>query len=286
VNRIVTFDGDLPEAHAPQSVTLTLDDEVDIVRGDLISTSQSIPVSARLFDATIVWLSEDGLDPQKRYRLKHTTRQEWAEVKAIHYAVNINTLAHEEASTLEMNQIGLVRLEAVRELYFDSYKENRGSGAFILIDPVTNGTAAAGMIVGAAREEQKQSRPYARKSTSVTPGERVARWKQRGSVIYLGERTALAQVLERALFDHGSAVVRFTEWDERWAPSLRSAGLIVLVTSAAAEPLRVVTADGEVDLQASLLPGDDEQSARAMFDVLERTQILLPAEVWTESDGI
>jgi sulfate adenylyltransferase subunit 1 (EFTu-like GTPase family) len=221
VKSIVTFDGDLERAYAPQSVTLTLEDEIDIVRGDMITASRSTPTVARLFDATIVWLNENGLDTRTRYRLKHTSRQELTEVKAIHYALDINTLAHDEATTLEMNQIGLVRLEAARPIYFDSYKDNRGSGSFVLIDPVTNATVAAGMIVGVARDTQPADGAESRKTAAVTAGERVTRWKQRGAVIRLGNRVELAQVLERLLFDHGSAVVRFTEWNDAWTAPMR-----------------------------------------------------------------
>jgi sulfate adenylyltransferase large subunit len=286
VKSIVTFDGNLPRAHAPQSVTLTLEGEIDIVRGDMITASRSAPTVARLFDATIVWLNENGLDPRTRYRLKHTTRQELAEVKTIHYALNINTLAHEEATTLEMNQIGLVRLEAARPIYFDSYKDNRGSGSFVLIDPVTNATVAAGMIVGVARDTQPADGAETRKPTAVTAGERVTRWKQRGAVIRLGNRVELAQVLERLLFDHGSAVVHFDEWNEAWTAPMRKAGILALVTEPEATTFRIVTSDGDAELPAGALKENDEESARAIFRLLERTQVLLPMDVWTESDGI
>jgi sulfate adenylyltransferase large subunit len=286
VKSIVTFDGDLESAHAPQSVTLTLEDEIDIVRGDMIAATRSTPTVARLFDATIVWLNETGLDPRTRYRLKHTSRQEWAEVKTIHYALNINTLAHEEAATLEMNQIGLVRLEAARPIYFDSYKDNRGSGSFILIDPVTNATVAAGMIVGVARDAQPADGAESRRPAAVTAGERVTRWKQRGAVIHLGNRVELAQVLERLLFDHGSAVVRFSEWNDAWTAPMREAGILALVTTPKATTFRMITSDGDVELPAESMTESDEESARAIFRVLERTQVLLPVDVWTESDGI
>jgi sulfate adenylyltransferase large subunit len=286
VKSIVTFDGNLERAYAPQSVTLTLEDEIDIVRGDMIAASRSTPTVARLFDATIVWLNENGLDTKTRYRLKHTSRQELAEVKTIHYALNINTLAHDEATTLEMNQIGLVRLEAARPIYFDSYKDNRGSGSFVLIDPVTNATVAAGMIVGVARDTQPADGAESRKTAGVTAGERVTRWKQRGAVIHLGNRVSLAKVLERLLFDHGSAVVRFSEWNEAWTGPMRQAGILALVTEPEAIAFRMVTSDGDAQLPAGALKENDEESARAIFRLLERTQILLPVDVWTESDGI
>jgi sulfate adenylyltransferase large subunit len=283
VKSIVTFDGDLREAHAPQSVTLTLEDEVDIVRGDLISASRSTPSVARLFDATLVWLSEQPLDVEKRYRLKHTSHQEWADIKKVHYALNINTLAHEPSSNLEMNQIGLVRLESARALYFDSYKDSRGTGSFILIDPVSNGTVAAGMISATVRDT---TTPVERKHEAVTAGERVARWKHRSAVIKLGDRVKLARVLERQLFEHGSVVALFEEWNEAWAPVLLSAGILAIVAAGHENEFQMLTADGRVDLNLKSLPHNDEDAANAIFRLLERTQVILTAELWSESDGI
>jgi sulfate adenylyltransferase subunit 1 len=287
VKEIVTFGGNLEEAHAPQSVTLTLQDEVDIVRGDMIAAPKHPPALARLFDATVVWLTEESLDLNKRYRLKHTTHQETAEVKTIHYAININTLAHEAASKLEMNQIGLIRMETARALYFDSYRENRGTGSFILVDPVTNGTVAAGMISGAARDlANKGGIGSAAHKEPVTAGDRVARWKHRGAVIHLGERRTVAQLLERSLFDHGSTVVLFEDWHEDWAETIRKSGILAIVATGAPQAFQVLTSDGEVELSSEALPANDAEAAAAVLKLLERTQILLSAEVWSESEGI
>jgi sulfate adenylyltransferase large subunit len=286
VKSIVTFDGDLPEAHAPQSVTLTLEDEIDIVRGDLISTTRPTPSVARLFDATLVWLNDQSLDPQKRYRLKHSTHQEWAEIKTIHYALNINTLAHEPASTLEMNQIGLVRVESARALYFDSYKENRGTGSFILIDPVTNATVAAGLITSPAHTGEPSEDEPVKRTGPVTPAERAARWKHRGALIHLGNRRHLAQVIERQLFDHGSVVVVLERWSDSLTAALRNAGILVLVTGDRPDHFQIVTGDGEVELKAESLPDTDEEAANAVLRLLERTQILFSGDLWSESDGI
>ena len=288
IKSIVTFDGELAEARAPQSVTLTLGDEIDVVRGDLISTTRPTPSVARLFDATLVWLNEQPLDAQKRYRLKHSTHQEWAELKSIHYAIDINTLAHEKASSLEMNQIGLVRIESARALYFDHYKDNRGTGSFILIDPVTNATVAAGMITGAAHTDKPEESEPVRRTGPVTQGERAARWKHRGALIHLGKRMELAPLVERQLFDHGSAVVVLNRWDEALVSSLRNAGVLVLATSQSGDSrdIQIVTSDGDVVLKAESLPETDEKAAAAIFRLLERTQILFTEDIWSESDGI
>jgi sulfate adenylyltransferase subunit 1 len=288
VKSIATFDGDLDEAKAPLSITLTLEDEIDIVRGDLISTSDPLPHVESSFDAMLVWLNDEPLDTKKRYRLKQTTRQEWAEVKTIHHAVNINTLEHEPAVTLEMNQIGLVRITSARPLYFDSYTDNRGTGSLILIDPVTNATVAAGMISQVARDSVDSVR---RKTHPVTDGERVARSGHLGAIIHLGNRKNVAFLLERRLFDHGSTVAVFEEWNTGWASGLLNADILSLVVSIAGAQneqvdFKILTNSGEVSLGADILPTDDSEAAEAIFRLLERTQILLPTQSFAESAGI
>ena len=288
VKSIVTFDGELQEARAPQSVTLTLEDEIDIVRGDLISSEKAIPAISRVFDSTIVWFDEQPLDPQKRYRLKHTSHQLWAEVKAIHYRLNINTLDHEPADTLEMNAIGSLRIETARPIYFDNYRKNRGTGNFILIDPVTNATVAAGMIAGAVEEVHAKSKDHVADLTSepVTVGERISRYGHRGAVIHLGDRVHLVERLERRLFDRGSTVLVLEKWSESWRGALRDASLLVIVADGNSADFFLQTFDGDVTRELNDLPDDDDQAVETIYRLLERTQILLGAQSWSESAGI
>ena len=150
VTRIVTFDGDLPEAQPGQSVTLTLAHEVDISRGDMIVGAENLPQKSHAVEATLVWFNEKPAEIGKRYRLKHAVRQDWATLRQIDHRVNINTWVQEPVHSLEMNAIGLATLETARLLCFDTYLENRVMGSFILIDPATNATVAAGMISAAA----------------------------------------------------------------------------------------------------------------------------------------
>jgi sulfate adenylyltransferase large subunit len=156
VRRVVTYDGDLEFAHAPQSVTLTLDDEIDISRGDMISASDD-PQTARSFEATMVWFDGRPLDTGRDYFVKHTTQIVPVRVESVHHKVNVATLGHEAASELAMNEIGVVRIAAARPLFFDRYAINRGTGSFILIDRETNATAGAGMIRGASVEGSESS---------------------------------------------------------------------------------------------------------------------------------
>ncbi len=148
VETIRTFDGDLAVAEAPQAVTLSLADEIDISRGDTIAAVDNPPVLSNRIEATLVWLNATPGHVHDRYRLKLTTKQELAELQSIEYRININTLAHEKTASLEMNEIGVVHLETARPLTFDPYSVNRTTGSFILIDPLTNATVAAGMVTG------------------------------------------------------------------------------------------------------------------------------------------
>jgi sulfate adenylyltransferase large subunit len=138
VARIVTRDGDLETARAPLSVVLTLEDDVDVSRGDVLTSgdSRSVPAIGTRFDANVVWMDERALDPARVYLLKHTTR----------------TVTVEVSSALELNQIGAISLTTSRPLVFDSYGVNRATGSFVLIDPDTNFTSGAGMIIGPVEE--------------------------------------------------------------------------------------------------------------------------------------
>lgn len=147
IKEIVTYDGLLDQAVAPQSVTLTLDDQIDISRGDmLVRTSGAAPRVAGEFDAMLCWLSEQALDPRRKYLVKQTTRVVKTIFGKIGYRVDVNTLAHEPAETLKMNDIARVTLRVQQPLVCDDYYRNHATGSFIVIDEISNNTVAAGMI--------------------------------------------------------------------------------------------------------------------------------------------
>ena len=154
VARIVTHDGDLDEAVAEQAVTLVLEDEIDISRGDVISRNDSPPMVADQFETTIVWMNEDPMLSGRTYLMKVGTRTVSATVAQPKYKVNVNTLEHQAAKTLELNEIGVVNLGLDQAIAFDPYEENRQTGSFILIDRMTNNTVGAGMIHFALRRSQ------------------------------------------------------------------------------------------------------------------------------------
>ncbi len=152
VARIVTFDGDLPEAVAGQSVTLTLTDEVDVSRGDVLAAAQDSPEVADAFAATLVWMAEQPLQVGRPYLLKHGARTVTATVSTPDHKIDVNTMQKLDANTLELNEIGDVRLTLDREIAFDPYTTNRDLGGFILIDRLTNATVGAGMLRSASRK--------------------------------------------------------------------------------------------------------------------------------------
>jgi sulfate adenylyltransferase large subunit len=232
VKSIVTWDGDLEEAFAPMSVTVCLEDEIDISRGDMVAPAANPPYSGRRFEATVVWMNEKPLEPQRPYLLKQTTQMVHARVREIRHRVDINTLGHQRANQLQLNEIGVVSVEAQRPIFFDAYRKNRATGSFILIDPITNETLGAGMISGP--DTYRHSGP-------VTPAERIARIGHRPYVVRL-QNTDLetAQTVERHLFDQGY-LVYLIENQENLAQAVHTAfhaGLIALLCAAAAgEPV-------------------------------------------------
>jgi len=147
VKEIVTYDGKLQRAYAPQSVTLTLEDEIDISRGDMfVKSSANPPKVEKEFESMLCWLSEAPLDLNRKYIIKHTTRMVKCVFSRLEYRVDVNTLAHHETAKLNMNDIARVAMKVQQPLALDHYSKNRFTGSFIVIDEATNNTVAAGMI--------------------------------------------------------------------------------------------------------------------------------------------
>jgi sulfate adenylyltransferase large subunit len=274
IKSIDTFDGPLERAHAPMSVTLTLEDEVDISRGDLIAAPQPAASDSRQFEATVVWMNERPLDPAHPYLLRHTTQTVKAEVKAINHRVNIQTLEEEAAESLEMNGIGVVRIETNRPIFFDLYRRNRATGSFVLIDPATNATVAAGMISASLSAQLVRRAPgeIPMETGRVSAAERIARHRHLPGILRLGRRRQLARMLERRLFDRGCSVAVLEQEDESAARALENAGMLVLIAS-----------DHAADRH---LPVDDHQAVEELIRNLEQSGILLPNELLTGGEGI
>ncbi|MHB8908671.1 MAG: sulfate adenylyltransferase subunit CysN [Syntrophales bacterium] len=151
VEAITTYDGQLPEAFAPQSVVLSLNEEIDVSRGDMIVRKKNLPNIGRRLEAIICWMDDTASTMTTAYVMKHTTKYVKAYLNKIIYKVDVNTLHREAADTFLLNEIGRVEITTATPIFFDAYKINHATGSFILIDPLTNNTVAAGMIRGVPR---------------------------------------------------------------------------------------------------------------------------------------
>jgi GH24 family phage-related lysozyme (muramidase) len=155
VKEITTFDGNLKEAFPPQSVTLTLEDEIDVSRGEMLVHPNNIPRTARTFEAMLVWMDEKPMDKSTGFFLKHTTRTTRAKIDRVRYQIDVNNLRKNEANNLALNEIGRVTITCGQPLFFDPYMKNHTTGSFILIDPISNFTAAVGMIIDRLAADDK-----------------------------------------------------------------------------------------------------------------------------------
>ena len=277
VRSIVTRTGDLEEAVAPMSVTICLEDEVDVSRGDMLVLPDNLPHQERRFEATTVWMNAQPLRTNRPYLLKHTTQTVQARVREIRHRVDINTLEHRPASALSLNEIGVISVEAQRPLFFDPYSRNRSTGAFILIDPITNETVAGGMIRSAAA---------ALGLGPVTAAERRARIGHDPFVVRLeGATEAQAQAVERQLFDSGylAHVVGISSHAVQTAEILVEAGLIAILFGADA-PDPAYTGS-TVPITIEILPAEDPSIvAHRVLSLISQRKDAAP--LGTEGAGI
>lgn len=210
VKSIVTFDGELEEAGPGQAVTLTLEDEIDISRGDMLCHADNLPLIGDQFEATLVWMAEQPMQPGRKYDIKRATSYSPASFTRIQHRIDVNTLEQQPAAELALNEIGRVQVALERPIAFDDYQSNHASGAFIVIDRMTNGTVGAGMIVAKAQGNQNSSGSQHGRFAHVTPQERAERFGQEPvTVLFTGlsgaGKSSIAYALERKLFDAGRA---------------------------------------------------------------------------------
>ncbi|MBR4643764.1 MAG: sulfate adenylyltransferase subunit CysN [Bacteroidaceae bacterium] len=147
VKSIVTYEGELDYAFCPQSICITLEDEIDISRGEMIVRPDNVPNIGRYFQTMLVWMDEEPMDRGKQFFLKHNTNTTRATIDEVCYRVDVNTMEQLPGTDFKLNEIGCVRITTAKTLFFDVYKQNKATGAFILIDPITNNTSAVGMII-------------------------------------------------------------------------------------------------------------------------------------------
>ena len=219
VKEIVTYDGNLDYAFPPQSVTLTLEDEIDISRGDMLVHPDNLPLIGRTFEAMLVWMDEEDMDVNKQFFIKQTTNTSRVRIDGIRYKVDVNTMSQSKVDKLKLNEIGRAVFTTNRPLYFDPYVKNKSCGAFILIDPITNNTSAVGMIIDKADLKDLFTAITDEDKKKMISGESLvssAEWKKRleqdGKVFWItGEDKSYVRLmvytLERRLYDIGKIAV-------------------------------------------------------------------------------
>ena len=302
VKSIVSWEGDLPEAFAPMPATLALEDELDVSRGDMLVHPSSMPHVSRHFEAAIVWMSDQPLKLDQPYLIKHTTQQLTATITALLHRVDVNTLDEAPADRLELNEIGRVAIETARPLFFDAYASNRATGSFIVIDPISNGTVAAGMIQeprhepGADRAARAALLDLEFRASRLTAAERYARAGHRPATIWLTARQDLAYLLERRLFQRGCQVhVIAEEVESRILPEiaalLSAVGLITIFSGSNLDTAECERARERVGAERFFhfdpenLATSDDQAAEHILAVLEERDVL-PRTRFTEQEGI
>jgi len=298
VKSIVTFDGELESATAPQSVTLCLEDELDISRGDMLVPAAAMPHVSRRFEATVVWMHADALELDRPYLIKQTTQQVRASVTGIRRRVDVNTLQGHDAAQLHLNEIGVISVETHKPLYFDPYQRNRTTGSFILIDPLTNATVAAGMIRERTREEERRRVVLGDfEKSRLTPAERYARAGHYPAVVWLVGRLEAAYLAERMLFDRGFQVhVLSDDVESHLLPDIArvsvGAGLITLCSVASEETedraraRELVGTDRFLEIAPEDLPASDHRAAERICALLEGRGLLSGAAAGIAGEGI
>ncbi|MBI2955191.1 MAG: sulfate adenylyltransferase subunit CysN [Chloroflexi bacterium] len=218
IKTVVTFDGEIDEAYPPQAVTLTLEDDIDLSRGDMLVHPNNLPNLDETIDTMLVWMDEDASEAGKRYLIKQTTRMVPAVLTKVHYAIDVNTLHRKQSERLNLNDIGRAVMELRRPLLTDTYAKNRATGSLILVDRMTNRTVAAGMIIDrdpavkSARSSftvpPLKSAQFAERSGDVLRVDRERLLGQKGAVLWFtglsgSGKSTLALAVEKRLMGEG-----------------------------------------------------------------------------------
>lgn len=220
VKSIDTYDGELELAFPPQSVTITLEDEIDISRGEMIVHPDNLPHIERHFEAMLVWMDENPMKKGTQFYIKHNTNTTRARIDTIRYKVDVNTLEKLEIDHFELNDIGRTVITSIKPLFFDTYEKNRNTGSFVLIDPVTNNTCAVGMILYRLSSDELVSKitdheikeKINKGQCLISNEDRQKRFNHKGFTLWItglhgSGKNELAYPLEKELFDMGANVV-------------------------------------------------------------------------------
>jgi len=286
VESIATYDGQLGVAFAPMSVTLKLADEIDLSRGDMLVRQDRLPYVAKRFEATVVWMHAQPLAVGHNYLIKQTSRQVRGKITRIIHVVDIQSLQPEQAGQLQMNDIATVEVETSSSLFFDSYRQNRTTGSFIVIDPLTNATLGAGMIQAPLPKSADALRlsPERDPDTPVANLERYQRHGHYPAIFSTTARPELVKRLERSLFDKGfeAIVVDASEGprlaaEDSWSV-LYTAGFMVIYANPSLRieeqmQLKAVVGGRYFNLDALNLPADDADAAQQALVLAESLRI-------------
>ena len=273
VQSIVTRDGQLSEAQSPQSVTVTLEDEVDIARGDMLVRPGNRPKVSRDADVMLVWMSEHPMVPGKQYWVKHTTRRTSGEIQDVRYAIDVNTLHRSAAATLKLNEIGRCKISLHDPVMFDPYRNNRETGSFVVVDRITHETVAAGMFLDSDGEEksnehwdgQPASGRLHRASSFISDKDRQASYGHTPFTLLItglsgSGKTTTALDLEKYLFEAGKKCVVLDGQNMRFGIS-RDLGFSASERSEnlrrAAEIAKTLNDSGLICIAAFVAPHED-----------------------------
>lgn len=238
VKSIVAYEGEIEEAFPPMAVTLTLEDEIDISRGDILVHSNSVPETTNRFDAMVVWMSEEPLQKGRQYEVKLNTTRIAGGISNVHHHVDVNTLEQSQSATFGLNEIARCEITLERPVVADDYRDHHGTGSFIIVDRLTNATVAAGMIIEGSGQQVDLDSNITSES-KITASDRVIRFGQNAAAAVITggnteQRQTLLYSLESVLFEQGRAVVAFTAEQlegraDLSAQLLKAAGLIALL---------------------------------------------------------
>ncbi|MBN1007330.1 sulfate adenylyltransferase subunit CysN [Amphritea pacifica] len=280
VKSIVSFEGELQEAFPPMAVTLTLEDEIDISRGDMIvHSSDNVRVSNR-FDAMVVWMAEQELMPGRQYDIKMATQTVAGGISSIRHCVDVNTQQQHPAATLKLNEIGRCEITLERQVVTDNYRTHHTTGSFIIIDRLTNITVAAGMIAADDIDNSAVSDHLVTTSSAISKQDRERRFGQKAITLVIQggsqeQRNTLLYTTERQLFNQGRAVAvlngETAENAGRIASLFNDNGLLVLTdaTSALPEGTLIVDLDGAAaDLSLNATAQSVAAQANAILELL------------------
>ena len=300
VKSIVTYDGELEEAFPPQAVTIQLEDEIDISRGDMLVHPNNLPYFSDRVDAEIVWMAEEPMQPGKQYLIKQSTKKTTGAITNIKFKIDINILEEQPAEALNLNEIGRCDLTLSQRIAFDPYQGSPHTGSFIIIDRLTNVTVGAGMIVATGADNtgkiwESMPRGHLHETYGLIPAaERFDRFGQHPKVILLtgltgAGKSTIAYALERKLFDMGRAAAVLDGQNMRLGPS-KDLGFDADARSEnlrrSIEIAKLMARNGLITICSFVAPSDDvRQKAReSVGDDFLLVHVDAPLEVCMERD--